>query len=238
MKTLLLSLLAATLVAPAAFAQDADPDAPAVIEDEVIVEGVRRGADDAMAAWLRGDYATAEIEFEKNFSRLKRFESIRRSAIEQNASDAIGGEINLGAGTGSGASAQGADAGGEPAGTSLVYTNQRFKPGDDDPNLISSGNDLGGQLYMAGMSELQLGKYAEAKESFERALFFNETLHDARLRLGLLAVQEGDMKEANKQLAKLEKGLRGCKSRCERFGDREILENGIAQLKQFTSKQG
>ena len=239
MKTLLLSLLAATLVAPAAFAQDADPDAPAVIEDEVIVEGVRRGADDAMAAWLRGDYATAEIEFEKNFSRLKRFESLRRSSIEQNASDAILGEVNAGINTGSGGGQGTTQAETDVAATaSSIYTNKRFRPGDDDPNLISSGNDLGGQLYMAGMSELQLGKYAEAKESFERALFFNETLHDARLRLGLLAVQEGDMKEANKQLAKLEKGLRGCKSRCERFGDREILENGIAQLKQFTSKQG
>ena len=240
-----LALFAAAALSVPAVAQDSDPDtaiatlpsgpSTAPIEDEIIVEGQRRGADAAMDAWLKGDYVTAEIEFEKNFSRLKVGERLRRTNVEQNASDAIQGQIFDGANTGSGSSEGGAAAGDNDTtfGAATLYTNQRFRPGDDDPNVISSGNDLGGQLYMAGLSEVKLGKYAEAKKSFERALFYNEYLFDARLRLGLLAVQDGDMKEAQKQLRKLRGDLNGCHGRCERFGDREILENAVAQLEQF-----
>ena len=234
MKRVLLTLSVCVLPV-SAFAQAADPVDPPVeeLEDVIIVEGQRRGADPAMDAWLRGDFKQAEIEFERNFSRLKQSVRLRETTIQQNVSDSIFTEIQSGANVGSGANAAAADASaGQTPGQAFVYTNQRReKP--TDPNLISSGSDLGGQLYMAGLSELKLGKYDEARKSFERALFYNETLHDARLRLGLLALQDNDVEEARKQLAALERKLGNCHARCERFGDREILENGVTQLKQF-----
>ena len=235
MKRLLLSAAALFAMPYAASAQDA-ADAPVEeIEDVVIVEGVRRGGDPAMDAWYRGDFKQAEIEFEKNFSRLKQGVRLKQTQIEQNASDALQTQILSGANTGSAGSQEGADAGlgADAQSASLVYTNQRFRPGDQDPNIVRSGTDLGAQLYMAGLSELKLGKFSEAKESFERALFYNDTLHDARLRLGLLALQDNDADEARKQLRRLEARLKSCHSACERYGDREILENGVAQLKQF-----
>ena len=233
MKRAVLALsLVVIAVSPASSQLSDQPEGPA--EDEVIVEGTIRGADPAMSAWLAGDYVTAEIEFEKNFSRLKRIESAKRSAIEQNASDAIQGQIMAGANTDSGSSAESTSGGVEPTSTTAqVYTNQRFRPGDEDPNTIGSGNDLGGQLYMAGMSELRLGKLDEAKESFDRALFYNQTLHDARLRRGLLAVAEGDMSEARRQLERLQRELDGCHSRCDRLGDRDILKNAVEELSPF-----
>ena len=188
-----------------------------------------------MSAWLKGDYVTAEIEFEKNFSILKRGQTRQRSAIEQNVSDAVGAQLNSLANTDSGASAGSADAGQTAFNTGApITTNQRFKP--EDENLISSGRDLGGQLYMAGLSELKQGKIDEAKISLERALFYNETLHDARYRLGLIALGSGERSVAEEQLDRLETALERCKAACRTRGDDEILETGVTQLRAFLGR--
>ncbi len=230
MKRLVLALSVCCLLPVSAIAQDAEP-----VEDEVVVEGQRRGADPAMDAWLKGDYVTAEIEFEKNFSVLKRGQTRQRSAIEQNVSDAVGGQINELANTGSGANAASAEASQTAFNTGApITTNQRFKPEDEE--LISSGRDLGGQLYMAGLSELKQGKIDEAKISLERALFYNETLHDARYRLGLIALGTGERTVAEEQLDALEKALDRCKAACKKRGDNEILETGVTQLRAFLGR--
>ncbi|MEL7232767.1 MAG: tetratricopeptide repeat protein [Pseudomonadota bacterium] len=230
MKRAVLALSACLLMPITAIAQNAEP-----IEDEIIVEGERRGADPAMDAWLKGDYVTAEIEFEKNFSVLKKGQTRLRSAIEQNVSDAVGGQLNELANTGSGANAASAEAS-QTAFNSVapITTNQRFKP--EDENLISSGTDLGGQLYMAGLSELKQGKIDEAKESLKRALFYNETLHDARYRLGLIALGTGERDVAEEQLEKLETAWDRCKAACKNRGDDEILETGVTQLRAFLGR--
>lgn len=223
-----IGLLLASSLSAAALAQDTQ----AAVEDEVIAEGKRLGADDAMDAFLRGDYATAEIEFEENFSRLRRAQRLRETAIQQGASDAISAQVSEGAGIGASTPQTGQTARGTDIfGTPTSYANNRVRK--DDPDTISSGSDLGNQLYMAGLSEIQLGKLDEAKESFARALKLNETLHDARFRLALLALQDGNTEEARDHLTHMEKALRNCHSRCERLGNREVLETGISQLKGF-----
>jgi len=66
------TLLSASLIfSPLSYAQSA------VVEDEVVATGTLRGADPAMGAFFSGDYATAEVEFEKNFRRIKRSEMPR-----------------------------------------------------------------------------------------------------------------------------------------------------------------
>ena len=222
----------ATAYAAQAQVQTQTDDSP--VEDVVIAEGVARGGDPAMDAFLRGDYVTAEIEFEKNFSRLKRIEGLRTAAIQDSVRDAFSAQVNEGANTGTAGgqneagSAQTADVYSTSA---PVYINKRDRPGDD--GLVRSGTDLGAQLYMAGLSELNQGKLDEAVLSFERALKRNKTLHDARLRLGLISIALGEPEQARKHLARMQEELEGCHARCESLGDREILENGISELKRF-----
>ena len=232
MKYALLALTASALLAGPAVAQDSTPQER--VEDEVIVEGVRKGGDPAMDAFLRGDYVTAEIEFEKNFSRLKRFEYLRESSIQDSVRDAISSQVNANAnvGTAGGQNEAGSSQTADAFSTaSPVYINKRDVR--DDPNTVRSGTDLGAQIYMAGLSELNQGKLDEAVESFERALKLNKTLHDARYRLGLISIALGKPEDARKHLTRMERELRGCYARCESLGDREILETGISELKRF-----
>jgi hypothetical protein len=94
----ILSSVACSLFAMPAFAQtvnpepappstmqsgDENPDAETVITDEVIANGTRvTGQHDGMDAFFNGDFETAEIEFEREFKGLRRFERARESAAE------------------------------------------------------------------------------------------------------------------------------------------------------------
>ena len=235
MKTLLSVLLLTTAFPAVSLAQDAAPSEPQ-ITDEVIVEGQRRGADEAMSAFLRGDFETAEVEFEKNYDRLREKVRLKETSVEQAESDAIQAVVTEGAGISGGTPPTGQIAGGQ--GVTLasgVYVNNASR--NREKGILSSGTDLGSQLYMAGLSEIQLQKFDEAQQSFTKALRLNPTLTDAHFRLGLIALQNGDVDEAQRRLSQLESELDRCYGRCERLGNREDLEIGIAQLSRFLTEQ-
>ena len=225
---LLVSSVFMAMIATAAAAQTAP-----VTEDEIIVEGQRRGADAAMDAFLSGDYLRAEAEFERNYARLRRGDFLRRAAIDQGARDALSGLVAQGPGEvggTNGATARATDS--NLQGGSLNFTPRRLNP--DDPEAISSGTDLGFQLYMAGLSEIQLRKYAEARKSLDRALELNPDLYDARLKLGLLDWQAGNRDGAVRQLARLERDLERCIGRCAK--DRDLIEAALTPLRDALRK--
>jgi len=188
-------------------------------EDEVISRGQLRGSDPAMDAFLRGDYATAEVEFQKKFEALRRNKRIKEDAFLQARDNLRAGDINN-------LSLQSASSDGRTASppltsaSSAAVTVNRQKEIKGE-NIISSGRDIGVQLYMKGLSQIQLKKYDDAKASFKSALKLSKNirLHDARLRLGLLELRDGRKDEAQRQLKKLKQLSKRCNKRCDAKSD-------------------
>ena len=84
----------------------------------------------------------------------------------------------------------------------------------------------GFQLYMAGLSQIQLGRPDDAKKSFKKATSLSKTLYDAHYKLGLMALLEGDHKMAERQLAKIESIL----TRCHACAARQEISDRQAHL--------
>ena len=199
MKRKALTLLSVGLLfAGTAAAQDADPS------DEVVSKGTIQ-TDPAMSAFRSGDFATAEIEFEKNaFCALRAtrnfqsgVEAARDNSITANvAADAVGAP-QVSGGQGGVTITQ--------ATPSLApqFNSSSFKNKDSETKRTCE--DRGFQLYMKGLSQLKLGKTAEAKVSLARAANMRKNLYDAHFRLSLLEYQDGNIDKANKQLKKLQK---------------------------------
>ena len=208
------------LIPMTAMAQDSRQDNQ-FIEDEVIVTGKIKGGDDAMTAFLNGDYATAEIEFKKNFKNLTRAENIKINTFIQTQNNQTTAQILN-------APPQiGGQGGAAPASLTAPTLDVRGlnqiarKP---DENTLKSGSDRGFQLYMIGLSQIQLNKYDDAKISFIRAIRLNKKLYDARTRLGLIYLSEANFDEARYQLIKLNDARMRCKHKCR----------DSAQIKQAT----
>jgi len=185
-----------------------------------------------MSAFINGDYETAEIEFKKNYSKLIRQENFRDQALRQTQNNAITQQVINGLPTPGSQGGQPVNSN-TPAGFDVRGLNQRAQREKDSESRIGSGDNLGYQLYMTGMSQLQLKKYAEAKTSFKRAIRRTKSLHDARLRLGLLEMREGNIDAAQAQYAKLLKAQKSCKSRCDRT---ESIELGVTVLGETLAK--
>ena len=213
-------------------------------DDEIIVEGKRnwRGHEGMEAFW-NGDFETAEIEFEKEFKFLKRRENalynfsqdaalgLERSAQQAQASQnstAISGP------GGSGAQSQIGGASTPNSGAAGNYSSSNSIGRNILNDGVDTNFDFGFTKYMSGLSELQLGKYDEAKSSFKTAIHYNRSNFDARMRLGLLYVKEGNFEKAAHQLEKIEKQRQKCKKTdCERYAEiREAattLADGISK---------
>ena len=216
------TLAATPALGPAAMAQTN------TTEDEIIVQGTKRGGDPAMDAFFAGDFETAEIEFEKNFLIIKR----ERTDIERASEFADTRELaDIGSTTVSGGGQGGGIVDGGTDLSSVVPNSiAGSRPRSDDPNVVYSGRDLGFQKYMAGLSELQQGKVVEAEKSFKSAVALNKTLYDGRMRLGLIRLGRGDREGAKKQLGILNGQANKCGDDCER---REELMESRALLEEL-----
>jgi len=222
-------LLLSGFLATTALAQDSSSTEP---EDVVIATGRVQGTDPAMSAFINGDYETAEIEFKKNYSQLIRQENFRDQSLRQTQNNATTQQIINGPPTPGSQGGQLANSS-TPNGFDVRGLNQRAKREKDSASRIGSGDNLGYQLYMTGMSQLQLKKYVEAKTSFKRAIRRTKSLHDARLRLGLLEMRDGNIEAAQAQYTKLLKAKKTCKSRCDRV---EAIELGVTILGEALAK--
>ena len=196
-------------------AQEAD-DAPAPQEepvDEIIVRGGR--INPAMEAFRAGDYARAEIEFERNAMCALRVERNRLAAIDQIQSNQTTQALQSGASSNGGSSAGAAQAAPPPpqnSGFQAPATRAAEAEDEVDPGTCTN---RGFQVYMAGLSQLQLGRTDEAKRSFERATTYNKNLYDGHYRLGLIALLEENPKGARRQLKTLRRLAKRCRRDCD-----------------------
>lgn len=204
-------------VSSPAFAQDTGGAAninQADVPDEVIATA-RKQTDPAMSAFLAGDYETAEIEFDKNAFCALRVERNFRSGVEDARDNSIradlAGNINTpqqptgGQGTSGGAISA-------PTPNAVAVNNVNSSDFQKN-NKRRTCKDRGFQIYMRGLSQLELGKRAEAKKSLSQATKVHRTLYDAHFKLSLLEYQEGNLEGAIKELGKLKKIAKRCK-RC------------------------
>ena len=200
----------------AAFAQEAG-DAPAPQEEEVVDEIIVRGGriNPAMEAFRAGDYARAEIEFERNAMCALRVERNRLAAIDQIQSNQTTQALQSGASSNGGSSAGAAQAAPPPppnSGFQAPATRAAEAEDEVDPGTCTN---RGFQVYMAGLSQLQLGRTDEAKRSFERATTYNKNLYDGHYRLGLIALLEENPKGARRQLKTLRRLAKRCRRDCD-----------------------
>jgi len=232
------SLLLAGLASPGHVMAQEEPDilkqAPDKVLEEIIVEGRKSfEGHDGMEAFWSGDFEKAEIEFEREFKTLKRGKSSLYNVgvdadlgIERanNIGASIGAQTQITRSGSSTASIQNNSAGTNTSSLGRNFNGKRAI----GKNLLNDGKitdmDFAFTKYMSGLSELQLGKYVEAKKSLKSAVFYNRQNFDARMRLGLLYVIEGDIEKSADQLEALENIRVKCKkkSNCAEYD--EILE--------------
>ena len=193
----------AIAAAPLASAQAA-ADAPAneASDPVIVVEAFRR--DRALDAFLRGDFVTAEAEFEKNWKCIWRNERLFEAGVRQAMSDHIGGSQ-----------------GGRNYMSQQSYLSMARRPDEIRERTCFNAE---WQFYMMGLSQIQLGKFAEAKKSLYRAAEATkeELMFDAHYRIGLLELLDGNIENADRRLSYLSKLQRRCNNRgmrCEIHAD-------------------
>ncbi len=193
------SILFALALFTCAHAQEEAVEDDEQVLDTVIVTGLQN--DDAMAAFRAGDYDAAEIGFLDNARCALRRERNLSAAIESARSSSFRSEINPGG--------------------------QTNTPGNLPQRTKRTCAHRGFQMYMAGLSQIQLGKPELAKRNFEKATVQSKILYDAHYKLGLIALLEGDQKTAKRQLKKVE----GILKRCRRCPARQEILDRQAYLK-------
>jgi hypothetical protein len=198
-------------VEPSASAQDDE-------QQVVLVEAWRR--DRALDAFLRGDFATAEVEFQKNERCIRRNELQFQYALWQ--ADPTRASLPGGAG----------------AGNAPNIHNLPLRP---DQIAERTCHSKEWQRYMIGLSQIQLGRFAEAKKSLYSVMRMSkeDLLFDAHYRVGLLELLEGNVESANRRLVHLTRMQRSCQargSRCEVSADLELatsyLSHAVADARQ------
>jgi tetratricopeptide (TPR) repeat protein len=176
----------------------------------VLVEAWRR--DRALDAFLRGDFATAEVEFKKNVRCIRRVELQLDYALRQAIIDA---GRNFAAG---------------------VAYGPRIHNLPQRPDEITERTCYSKewQLYMIGLSQIQLGRFDEAKKSLYSVMRLSkeDLLFDAHYRVGLLELLEGDVESADRRLTHLTRMERRCLargSRCEVHADLEAATSYLSR---------
>lgn len=225
MRSFLISAIVALSLTGAAQAQESQ-SASNQPDDEVIAFGTKLGMDKGLSAFYAGDYETAEVEFEKSFRRIKRVEMLQEDGVRNAQQGAISSQLNFGL----------SEVSGQGGADSASQTNVSQVAADTaSPGRTYFGErktrdeDKGYPLYMAGLSQIQLGKFDEAKASLERSIVFNKRIPDAHFRLGLLALQRQNADEAKAQLVDLALMMQKC-GECDAAQEIGEKQTQLAQL--------
>lgn len=175
------------------------PDADLVLPRQFITSGPaswQRG----LIAYQQGNYEQAEYEFRKTVNRFN------SSVLGSRFGGAEGIQQLILAGN-------------------FSQTGSRIRDQQNNRRGISAREDsLALASYALGATLIRQQRYNEARNHLSRALGYDKSLHDARLRLGLIALTNDDIREAKRRLRQLRGWCGG--QRCEG----QTLQRSVATL--------
>ncbi|WP_382405537.1 hypothetical protein [Glaciecola siphonariae] len=181
-------------------------DVPASQRDDVEqIEVQGRAGDAALQAFQMGNFELAEIQFNKNAECALRAERNLRAFTD----DARNAQLNQSLANGFSSSGPTTDA----IGSSSMNSGSNLQT--KAPLRELTCTDRGYQIYMVGMSQLQMGRAEEAEESFERAIRLNKHLHDAMYRLALMKLLREDTEGATEHYEDMQALLKRCNNICD-----------------------
>lgn len=150
-----------------------------------------------LAAYNRGDYPEAERHFRSYRNQLG------ASILDINPNSVGGGISTEGIDTvnfNPGLPVNRVSA----SSASRIRENDRKRAGAPQVGVSVVEDSRARASYAVGASLLKQGKFIEARQYFASAVGQDHTLHDARLRLGMIALLENDRDEAARRLRQLE----------------------------------
>lgn len=164
--------------------------------------------DAAFQAFNSGNFELAEIEFQKNARCALRAERDKTASIEGFINNQVNQDLSANQASNSSNQSR------EPSSqnTSTTSTSQ-FGRKNEDPNeklRKRTCNNRGLQLYMTGMSQIQLGRVEEAEKNFKTAVVLNKNLYDAHHRLALMKLLREDTDGAKDELSSIRNMLKRC----------------------------
>lgn len=207
-------MLVLAIISTFALAQDNSATENAPQQDEPIerieVQGV--AGDAALQAFNSGNFELAAIEFKKNAKCALRVERNLRASINsfQNAQinqslQNTASNVNTTSGSVS-----------NSAGDSVPTRGRMTKNDSKDKQKVRprTCENRGFQMYMLGLSQIQLGQPEEAEKNFKTATFLNRNLYDAHYRLALMQFLREDRDGGFEQFEEIQDILERCRD-CE-----------------------
>jgi hypothetical protein len=183
--------------------------------ERIIVSG--SNFDAAKRAFNAGDFELAEIEFKKNAKCALRVERNKQALVTGLQNSSINNSLQNTASMQSGSSSQGGSVSNSGANLSTVTSSVGGKSANQTESTTVRNrtcNNRGYQLYMTGLSQIQLGRVDEAEKNLKTASFLNKNIYDAHYRLALMQLLRDDKTGAQKRLSNIQGVLNRCRD-CE-----------------------
>ena len=152
---------------------------------EVEVRGGPRSWRKGLEAYANGDYPTAERYFKSYRTQLNStLLDVNSSSLDSAAGDGLNTLI-----VNNGTVVNSSQSGSRLGASSRIRDNERKRAGRSQFGISRLEADAAQANYAVGASLVQQGKHSEAKRFFSSAIGRDHTLHDARTRLGLIALR-------------------------------------------------
>jgi hypothetical protein len=179
--------------------------------ERIIVSG--QNYDEAMKAFNAGNFELAEIEFKKNAKCALRVERNKQAFVGGLQNSSINNSLQNTASIQSSTQPQGNTSGPSSNPTSGIRGNGENKRKNTTVRARTC-SDRGYQLYMTGLSQIQLGRAEEAEKNFKTASFLNKNIYDAHYRVALMQLLRSDKDGAQSRLSDIQDVLSRCRD-CE-----------------------
>ena len=172
------------------------------------IEVTANYGDTALQAFNSGNFELAEVEFKKNAKCALRAERNKQAGINGLINSQI--NQNMLANQTSNSSSQFSESSSGNISASSISQSGRSNNDQNEVLRKSTCNNRGFQLYMMGMSQIQLGRAEEAEKNFNTAVVLNKNLYDAHHRLALMKLLREDVDGAEDELSSIKSMLNRC----------------------------
>jgi len=164
--------------------------------------------DAALRAFNSGNFELAEVEFKRNAKCALRAERNKRAGIDGLITSQINQNM-LANQTSNSSSQYSQSSSGNVSASSVSQSGRSNKDANKELRKRTCDN-RGFQLYMMGMSQIQLGRPEEAEKNFKTAVVLNKNLYDAHHRLALMKLLREDVDGAKDELSSIKSVLKRC----------------------------